>query len=742
MFFVGIKGKDVDPLEQSGLSGVSTTDSFYKESADKKNILDTITKTARIIYNLQTIPVKKSGKVTLKPDIPVSKFIIFAQGDDVNVGSVQYNGSDLTAQIDRTEVEVSSKRDAHPKNDYKKDLSEKFADNLKGEIITYSAESAANPFPAGEYAFSCKADTLEVYFEPGVDIQVLMVNDSNGEVYNLSDGVDYLEEGSYSIRIQMVNPLTGEIVESSASKLLSGCELGAVVKTNDRDTGQETEKYYRNGEMLTVKPGDLEIQGRAVFKDDSEKTSNVSSIHVGAGGLSINFAKSEYILDPLHLAESEIEFQILDKKQVLLSPEEYKNLKISTGGLQGINCSVESSTRDGWYRIRPRCDEANGIAGINTASQNLTVSVSLDDKGHDRMGTASVVVVFQTAGKAELDLTMKTPEPKVDGGRYMFDAEQDDRDPDNPHILITVRVKEENGTLRAMNQEEWDRGLNGFTYRSSAVSQGIGWRLLEIAYHQTLNFKVEKGDEISEYKLYLTGLIANRIRPNTSELAVALRVELPNGVTEEGGTEGIITVRPMGGGFIPYIIGLIIILIVLALIAWLLFLEINKPRLPKDLTIHIKCAAEKINGQKNVEAISDKFFRVKTKYSIFPPNAPEEGFSVIKQERVLNSTIKIRLVADKNKSGGNRHSFYLMNAGTIFPKKNGVMGNIDVRINNQKPDALTDSNIKLTTTSCIYMVMTGYTEGKLVVQFTRMKKQRPKKAAKAKKPKKKRNNYK
>ena len=70
------------------------------------------------------------------------------------------------------------------------------------------------------------------------------------------------------------------------------------------------------------------------------------------------------------------------------------------------------------------------------------------------------------------------------------------------------------------------------------------------------------------------------------------------------------------------------------------------------------------------------------------------------------------------------------------------MGNIDVRINNQKPDALTDSNIKLTTTSCIYMVMTGYTEGKLVVQFTRMKKQRPKKAAKAKKPKKKRNNYK
>lgn len=725
VYFVGFMGKNVDPLSAAGLSNVSGSDTFYKESADKTKILATITRAARTIYNLQAIPVKKSGKVVLQPDIPVSKFIVFAQGDDVETGDIQFQNQVLAAQVDRSKVEVSAATDEHPQNNDPKNR-ETYADNLKGEITAYSAQSSESPFPAGAYSFSCKSDTLEVYFEPGVDIQVLMHNEESGEEYNLSEGVDYLEEGHYTVKVRMVNPLTGEIIDQNSSDLLSGCEMSAVI-TSEKGTA-----YYRNGDTVDVASGDIQIQGRAVFKDDSEKTSNVSEIHVGAGGLIVLFGKNEYLMDPLHLADSDIEIEVLDKNREPLSEEEYRNLQISAGGLQGISCVPEAGSKTGCYRICTQCGSDNGIAAIGTSTQSLTVSAALDDNGHSRVGTASAAVSFKPGGPVHLQLTMIPPEPSYDGGTYMFDADSIGKGKEKNYIQLLAEVQEEDGSLRPLTSEEWARGLSGFDISSKGISQSFIWRFIEFTnfpyFRQFLDFRAEKGDEISQYKLYIENRSARSIRPNTSELTIDLEIALDNGILEEGSVQGTVTVRPMGGGIWDYILAILITAAVLAAVLVFAFLEWRKPRIPRNLTLLITCAAGKLDGVLHTDSVPNNHSSIKIYNRVFPLTAPETGVAKIHTggSGVLKSSIPVKLTAERYKG---RIRYVFTNARTAFPEFDGNGTRVGVLINGIEIKDL-PQKVVLNSTSLITIQLTGLTEGNLGVQLIRKNKEKKKRRIK------------
>ena len=727
VFFVGFKGDDLDPLSRAGLSDTPSTDSFYKESADKKAILKTITKAARTIYNLTSIPVKGTGNIELNPDIPVSKFVVFAQGKNVNVGSIRYQDNALTAQIDQTEVEVSPETDDHPKTETRHNSD--YADNLKGRIITYTSEDTNKPFSAGKYSFSCAADTVEVYFEPGVDIQVLLTNNSTGEVFNLSEGVDYLEEGTYSVGIQLVNPLTGEKVEVSDSDLLEGCQLGALITV-----GEET-SYYPEGSNVTIQRGDLMIQGRAVFRDDSEKNSGISAVHVGAGELTVEFKESAYTIDPLHLESTDIEIQVTDKDRILLSSDEYSRLEINANGLQGIEFSAEPAGQEGWFILRPRCSGSGGIASVNTADQRLAVSASLDDQGHVRAGTASAVVSFDTQASAAIILDMVLPEPSIiseKGTSYMLDAAQAGKiDSSIPYILINAQVLEEDGSTRNFTEEEWNAGLDAFHFSSKPKDATFIWRFIEFLCRQDLDFAVVKDEEISKYRLYLNNLNPVTVRPNMSELSVDLEIRLSNGIVEKGGTKGVVSIRPLGDGILPYLGFLIAILILLAVILLILYLEYQKPRLPRDLYIKIECSARKINGKTSAvaEGLPDVYKKVKVSNRVFPITAPETGYATISYSNVLRDKIKVILVAEK-KQNRNRRFFRFKNIQSAWPRRNGPLGEISVLIGDRKPNEHDGGNFS--TASLIAIDLTGNTEAHLNVKFTRMKRKEAKKIKKKK----------
>ena len=728
VYFVGIQGAGTDPLALAGLSKISQTDVFYKDAAKKEAILATITKAARTIYNLQPMKTSGKGNVSVSPDIPVSKFVIFAQGDSVKVGELKYQGKSIQSSVNNVEVEVSASKDAHPTNNPK--YGNKYADNLKGEILTVMTEGAGGtPFPSGKYSFDCKSDTVEVYFEPGVDIQVLLVNDETGDAYNLSDGVDYIETGNYSLKIQMVNPLTGDVVDAKSSDLLSGVQLSAAVSTDKETT------YYADGDKVTVDVGDIEVQGRAVFRNESEKTSDVSVIHVGAGGLIVDMAADECEMDPLHLKNTEIIFKVTDKNGVNLSSDEYRNIKISAGGVQGLEWDSEMTQTEGTFRLIPKYSEEGGAAAVNTSAQNLAVSAAVDDQGHARTGTGTMTVRFAVTESLAIALEMQTPEPKVDGGKYMFDAANASADESAPFILVKAPILDEAGHGRPLNTQEWEDGLKSFNYRSTAVDSNILWKFIGWFCNQTLNFKVVKGEEPSTYKLYLTGLTPVQIRPHTSNLRIGMKIRLENGIIEEGETSGIVTVKPLS--ICIYIGWLIVVLIVIALLSLLAFLEWKKPRLPRNLILRTMCSASSIKGKPSHAALDDVIYRIKRKnvwFPIFPVNKPEEAEVYIAHPVLLNSKIHLHIVADKN-AKVNRSRFRCTNAKTVWPKRNGSDGDLSVTINGTAPADLDNNWVNLSTSSVISIVLTGRTDGQLTSQFTTDKIKKKKKAGKKQKNK-------
>ena len=706
VYFIGIQGVGMNPLEKAGLSKTSASDTFYKDAANKEAILGTITKAARTIYNLQTIPVKGKGTAEINPDIPVAKYVIFAQGDKVKVGNLQYQGKAVKTTTDEVDVEVSAKTDARPAN---KPHGDKFADNLKGEIVTYLTEGTGGaPFPSGKYSFDCKADTVEVYFEPGVDIQILLVNTETNEEFNLSNGVDFVESGSYAVRIQMVNPLTGDIVDASSSDLLKGVQLSAAVTT---DAGT---KYYADGDLIAIDPGDMAVQGRAVFRNDSEKTSDISEIHVGAGGLLVEVEEAEYEIDPLHLKNAEIKFRVTDKKGVNLSAEEYDRLSVSAGGVQGLNWTAEKTQTEGLYRLVPQYAQETGANAVNTSTQNLTISAAVDDQGYPRTGTGSATVSFRTEGSLEIILDMKTPEAKIDG-KYMFDASEITVSKETPYILVTAQIQDEEGSRRPLTTQEWEAGFKSFAYESKPVGANMLWKLIGWICRQKLDFKVSQGDDVSTYKLYLTGITPVQVRPHTSNLTVRMKIKLDNGILEEGETSGDVTVKPLG---VPIYIGwLLALLAFLLLLLLFIVLEYRKPRLPRNLVLRTSASARYINGKENHDELKDTVSKVRRKHSWFPPTVPEEGSVSIRNNQLLNNKIRLQLVADKD-APANRTRFKCTNAKTVWPKRNGTYGDMTVTINGTPPEELENKWVILSTSSSIYIVLTGKTEGEVSSIFT------------------------
>lgn len=206
-----------------------------------------------------------------------------------------------------------------------------------------------------------------------------------------------------------------------------------------------------------------------------------------------------------------------------------------------------------------------------------------------------------------------------------------------------------------------------------------------------------------------------------------MKIRLENGIIEEGETSGIVTVKPLGIGI--YIGWLIALLVVIAILSLLAFLEWKKPRLPRNLVLRTMCSASSIKGIPGVAALDDVIYRIKRKHVWFPLNAPEEAEVYIAHPVLLNSKIHLHIVADK-KAKVNRSRFRCTNAKTVWPKRNGSDGDLSVTINGTAPEDLDNNWVNLSTTSVISIILTGRTDGQLTSQFTTDKIKKKKKAGK------------
>lgn len=631
--YVAIGGSAVSLMGDRG------TPNFYPYDADSRNILKTVTQVATTVFNYQSVDLSGSGNYSFSADIPISRIIVFAQGESVSVGDLQVNGGNLQSRPISVAVSVDQSTPYYPKNS---GYSIRFAEGLRGCVLTYEASDAKKPFPAGTYTFRSNVENVQVYFEPGVDIQAILER-SDGTRINLSeDRLSSLEAGTATVRIRVVNPLTGEEILPEDSQLLEGASFFVTIQDES-----DNKQVLTDGESLTLRQGEISVSATARFRGDIEKTSPRKTIKITPAQLKLTFGREEYELDvPTLKPEQSIEFTVTAGDGGSLAVQELQKISFQVSATEGLSWEIQPVNDTGTYRMIPRYADKSGAAGVPLRKQSLKVDASIQAEGLSRSGSGSTRINGTAAAELKLKLNMVLPEEKFQdedsGKRYMFDCTRLGTGGSAPYILIRAEVENGDGTTRKLTEQEWNTGLRGFSFSAEQVDANLLWRFIRLVCRQTLEFEVRKGDQVSEYKLYLTGRSSTAVLPNTSRLGVSLDISMDNGLRETGSAEGNVTVRPED--LMIYIGNLLAAILIALLVLLITILEITKHRFDKNMYPYIFVEITK-SGVPRPERKDPRPSKKKVRYKWMPPWRAEERKATLSYPEYVEVPITFNCIA-------------------------------------------------------------------------------------------------
>lgn len=678
------------------LKGVNK-EGFYPFNADTNNILSTVTQVAKTVFNYQSIPVSGRGTYSFTADIPISKIIIFAQGTNAKVEQLMIDGKSIGDSPIAVGVQVDKNTKYYPQN---KNYGIQFANGLSGQIATYQSAKENEPYANGTYSFKTNVDNIEVYFEPGVDIQPILEN-ANGEEINLSEnGVTSVEAGKKTIHIRVVNPLTGETINPPDSSLLEGAKL--TVSITDSKGVSNT---YGDGDEVILPEGAIEVYAKASFRGDIEKSSDTKTLEVTPAKLHIEFSEESYDVDLVTLKASEdIEFTISSSDGIAFTSEELESACFEVSDDSGIEWIIERTKIAGTYKIVPPT-EVTGIAEINEDS--LTVTGSIVSSGVEKKGSASTKLSGVADTDLELVLTLEMPPENVgdidSGKHYMFDPTKRGVGENFPYIKAKVEVKNPDGTTRLLTEDEWNAGEKGFDFSSQSLATNFIWKVVGIVCQQGLDFEAVKDTELSNYRIYLSGMTSSGVRPNDSIVDTTLIIKLSNGVLEKGTSEDTVSVRPLS--MLSYIGRVLTIIGVILLAIVFVIMEIRKKKFDRDMYPNTSAILTKA-GVSIKAPLPPQVSKKKIKYRIMPPWKAQERDITLKYPGYLDTPITFHCVATGD------GSFTITN-----PKKFQIVKD-QVRFDGAKYDAVIEQPIVLNLNSDIIVyVKKGNISGKLIMSF-------------------------
>lgn len=597
---------------------------FYTPDAGTTSILDKVKDIAKIVFNYQTITLSKSqGSFSLKPDIPISKFIIFAQGKNVKIGDIQGDKSIDSAKKNSVEVAVSKKNTPKPLTANMKEADKtkvKIAEGLKGEVFTYDAPDEDHPFAGSTYSFTSNVDNVEVFFEPGVSLQAVL-EDNNGNEFNLSDDkVTSIPAGTKTLHVKFINPIDGTEIDPNHSELLKNVVPSMIVEFSDG-----TEEEYLDNKPVDIPEGDVSITAKARFKGGIEKQSKKKKLTITAAELEVSFSsKKGYKFDPFTMnTDQDVLLSVKAADGTPFTKEQYDSASFQVSDMGNVEWTVKDTDDSGIFCLTPRIKKGKNSEDIDVSKQTLKVDVSIKIGKIERKGSASTKVAGMVDNSASLNLKITTPKEtyKKNGKNYMFDSSLRGVGKNRAYILVEVSMGDSEGNSRKLTEEEWKKGVKGFSFDAKLSHPNPLDHIIRLVCRQSLDFKVEKGEELSTYKLYLDGLTPTGVLPKTSDLTIHLKIKLKNGISEEGSGTTQVTVKPQG--FLVYLGWLLLILLLVFLLLSFIIMQIQKPRFDKNLFPNTVGTFKRAgNPKKTVVSEGNEFSK---KYVIWPPWKAEEA---------------------------------------------------------------------------------------------------------------------
>ena len=220
---------------------------FCEKAETSDQILNKITKICTQIFNTHKLDVNvATNKFSF--DVPMSELVVFAQGENVEIGKINGGPDSKEYSSDNNPVKVMYSTKAA--SNYSS-VSFLYDENLQGKLLKFEGD-----FDAGEYTIDVKnAKTVEIYYKPNVEIEAFLVDDEG----NIIKNADGLKEGNYTLMFGFVKAGTLEAVPDS--ELLGDITYTATVTNN----GETHEKQYSSGDTITIEEGDLTISASASY---------------------------------------------------------------------------------------------------------------------------------------------------------------------------------------------------------------------------------------------------------------------------------------------------------------------------------------------------------------------------------------------------------------------------------------------------------------------------------------------
>lgn len=249
--YLGNKAEDINVMflgmGKSAASIKSDEDKniFFEKAQTNDQILNKITEICTRVFNSNKLEVDVSnGEFSF--DIPMSEFVVFAQGDNVKLnGIIGPDGEKITYDKTPVQVKYSEKPSSEGYKDFIVD------DKLNGSLATFTGE-----FSPGVYKVDVdSAKTVEVYYKPNVEIMLYLVGEEGQEV-PYTDGI---RAGEYAVKFGFVKAGSGETVETS--KLLGDVQYCAKVDYNNGEDVQQC----TNGDKINIQEGKYHIDAEASY---------------------------------------------------------------------------------------------------------------------------------------------------------------------------------------------------------------------------------------------------------------------------------------------------------------------------------------------------------------------------------------------------------------------------------------------------------------------------------------------
>ncbi len=357
---------------------------FAKKSSDV-SLKDDLIDICNLIFQRSVLPSDRLNGEVLNLDLSMKNVIVFAQGENAKITSLKdSNGNEVAISLDSGQRRYSNIK----ATGYAQALVDT---SLAGQVVTFSG------CPKGEYTLSYSgADTIEIFYEPNVDVDISFVN-SDGQIVDNSD--DFVS-GEYTVSSKIVDASTGEDV-TSHELMGKDVELKTYVKKSN-DSGY-TE--YPEEATITFEPNesvDIYIEGKYLEKykitsKDDSRFDWLTGLYVKKSSvdikLSVSAEQTWYKLKD-HDEWKPVKISLLIDGQPL-TEEQLASIDLTITASGDLKYRCEPIQGESAYNVYIAQNESGEYTEPNTGKYKLSATATYVDEYDNEVKAQEVSVEFE-----------------------------------------------------------------------------------------------------------------------------------------------------------------------------------------------------------------------------------------------------------------------------------------------------------------------------------------------------------